>query len=370
MQILIIIFFIAVGIQIVFLTAFFIAFTRTREKSDFSPAVSVVVCAHDEEENLRELIPLLLSQDYDNFEVIIVNDRSNDGTFDLLLEETKKDHRLRMVHVDRLPEHVNGKKYAITLGIRAAHNEWVLLTDSDCRPTGKDWIKSMASSFGDATTFVLGYSPYMVKPGFLNAFIRFESLITAIQYFSFAILKKPYMGVGRNLAYRKSFFLENKGFNHLLPVIGGDDDLFVNQHARSNNTVVVAGSDSLIYSIPETVLKSFFMQKVRHLSVGKRYRLKHRFLLALFVLSWLSTWFVGLPLLFFPNSLLPVLYYVLIGVFSVRLIMLISLTQVAAKYLGHKFEIWPVLFLDFLYSIYYISSGLVALLTKKVRWRS
>lgn len=178
------------------------------------------------------------------------------------------------------------------------------------------------------------------------------------------------MGVGRNLAYRKSFFLENKGFNHLLPVIGGDDDLFVNLHARPANTSVVLGSASIMYSIPETTLRSFFRQKVRHLSVGKRYKLKHRLLLGLFALSWLVTWFVGLPLLFLPSFMNVTLYYILAGALLTRIIMLIVTSQVAAKHLGQKFESWPVVFLDFLYSIYYISSGVVALLTKKVRWKN
>ncbi len=368
MQILTSVFFVSVGIQVVFLTGFLIAFSRIREKRNFSPPVSVVVCAHDEETNLRELIPLLLSQDYSEFEIIIVNDRSNDETFDMLLTETKRDDRLRMVQVTSLPEHVNGKKYALTLGIKAAKHDWILFTDADCRPEGNQWIKAMASEFSDETTFVLGYSPYLSEPGFLNFFIRFESLITAIQYIGFALLNIPYMGVGRNMAYRKSFFLQNKGFNHLLHITGGDDDLFVNQYANAKNTTVVTGSESLSYSVPETTLKSFFRQKVRHLSVGKRYKFKHRILLSLFVLSWMLTWFIGIPLLLFPH--VDFLLFFIVPVLIIRVIMLIITTQVAVKRLGQKFPAWPVLFLDFLYSIYYISTGLVALLTKKVQWKN
>jgi cellulose synthase/poly-beta-1,6-N-acetylglucosamine synthase-like glycosyltransferase len=368
LQILISIFLVSVGIQVVFLAEFLIAFSRKREKRNFSPPVSVVVCAHDEEFNLIELIPLLLSQDYNEFEVIIVNDRSNDETFDLLLNESKKNERLRVVQVTNLPEHVNGKKYALTLGIKAAKHDWILFTDADCRPDGNQWIKSMASEFADETTFVLGYSPYLIKPGFLNLFIRFESLITAIQYMGFALLNIPYMGVGRNMAYRKSFFLKNKGFNNLIHVTGGDDDLFVNQHAKAQNTAVVTGKESLAYSVPETTIKSFLRQKVRHLSVGKRYKFKHQILLSFFTLSWMLTWFTGIPLLF----LLPpeFLFLFIIPALVVRLTFLAITMQVAVKRLGQKFPVWPVLFLDFLYSIYYISTGLIALLTKKVRWKN
>src|SRR6185369_10371353 len=110
-----------------------------------SEPVSIVICAHDEIDNLRELIPLLMQQDYPDFEIIIVNDRSNDETFDYLLQETRVNSRLRMVKIDNLPAHVNGKKYALTLGIKAAKYETILLTDADCRPATNQWIRTLAS---------------------------------------------------------------------------------------------------------------------------------------------------------------------------------------------------------------------------------
>lgn len=361
-----IIFFIAITIQVVYFSIFLAAFSRKRTPKNFSAPVSIIVCAHDEETNLRQLVPILLEQDHGApFEIIIVDDRSNDTTYDFLLKETKKDNRIRMVHIERVPEHVDAKKYAITLGIKAAQYEWIVLTDADCRPENKNWISSMAKQFGDDTKIVVGYSPYLQKPGFLNKFIRFESLITAIQYVSFALLKNPYMGVGRNLAYRKSFFLENKGFNNLLPVTGGDDDLFINQHATRSNTAVAIGPDSIVYSVPKTTLRGFVRQKIRHLSVGKKYRFKHKFLLGLFTLSWLVSWFAGIPLLFIFQP-----FYWIAVVMVIRITLLIVTTQIAAKHLGHKVEAWPILFLDFLYSIYYISTGLIALVTKKVKWKS
>ncbi len=358
-------FFAAIGIQIVFLLAFLIAFARKREQPNFTAPVSLVICAHDELENLKELIPLLLAQNHSHFEVIIVDDRSNDATFDFLLEETKKDTRLRMVHINRLPEHVDGKKYALTLGIKAARNEWILLTDADCRPENSQWLTSLSSHFAEQTTFVLGYSPYLVQPGFLNKFIRFESFITAIQYIGLALLKIPYMGVGRNLAYRKSYFLESKGFNHLMHITGGDDDLFVNQHANANNTVVSLGVDSLVHSHPKKTLKSFFYQKVRHLSVGKKYKFKHKALLGIFSITWVLSWLGGIYMLiiFIP------IYLVAVAL-AFRALLLILVTQIAVKQLGQKFGALPIVFLDFLYCIYYISTGLVALLTKKVQWRN
>jgi glycosyltransferase involved in cell wall biosynthesis len=354
------------GVQIIFLTAFIVAFQKNRALAEGSrPPVSVVVCAHDEEANLRELMPLLLAQNYPEFELVIVNDRSNDHTYDFLLEQTKLDARVRMVNIDRLPEHVNGKKFAITLGVRAAKHEWILFTDSDCRPVSDKWIDSMSGSFTEGAQFVLGFSPYERLPGFLNKFIRFETLITAIQYLSFAWMRAPYMGVGRNLAYRKSLFLEKKGFRNHIGITGGDDDLFVNQHARSKNAIAVFHPEAKVTSIPHTSWKAFLNQKVRHLSVGKHYKLRHRILLGLFTVTWVLTWFTGLPVLIVDSTKWWVALVLLI-----RIILLLTLVRITVKQARLTFELWAVPFLDFLYAIYYISTGLVASLTKKIRWRN
>lgn len=378
MQILLIVFLIVVGIQLIYFFVFLIAFSRKRQETGAArDPVSVVVCAHDEAENLKELIPLLLAQDYPEFEVIIVNDRSNDSTFDFLLEETQSHPRLRMVNVKDTPERVNGKKYGITLGIKAATYEWILLTDADCRPAGKNWIRSMSEGFTGKTQFVIGFSPYERRPGFLNRFIRFETILTAIQYFAFGWLKNPYMGVGRNLAYRKSLFLEQKGFNNFLHVTGGDDDLFVNMYARGRNTALQLAPESQVFSLPESTWRTFYQQKVRHLSVGKRYRSSHRFLLALFSLTWIMTWLLWIILLAGligsfegPGSFRsPGLYMILLP-FLLRWILLILLFRSMLKKASLTFSLWILPVLDFIFAIYYLSTGLVALTTKKIRWRN
>lgn len=380
LQILLIVFLIAVCIQLAYLLVFLFGFKRRSPSTEGGRVpVSVIVCAHDEAENLKELVPLLLSQDYPEFEVIIVNDRSNDSTFDLLLHESKKDSRLKMVNVKDTPPHVNGKKYGITLGIKAANHEWILLTDADCRPNGNQWIQSMSRYFDEGAQFVIGFSPYQSKPGFLNRFIRFETILTAIQYFAFGWLKNPYMGVGRNLAYRKSKFLEEKGFNNFLHLTGGDDDLYVNLHARGGNTRLEIGPESQVFSVPERTWRSFFRQKIRHLSVGKRYRFGHRFLLGLFGLSWMvswATWIVLLACWITSISLRGsmVAYesetYLILAPFLLRWILLLLLIRSMLNRARLSFSLWTLPVLDIIYAIYYLSTGLVALTTKKIRWRN
>jgi cellulose synthase/poly-beta-1,6-N-acetylglucosamine synthase-like glycosyltransferase len=377
LQIIIVILLTAVCVQLLYLCLFIIAFIRGRSvDAAATPPVSVVVCAHDEAENLKELVPMLLEQDYPEFEVIVVNDRSNDSTFDYLLHETEKHPRLRMVNVKSTPERVNGKKYGITLGIRAASHEWIVLTDADCRPRSNRWIRAMSAHFREGTSFVLGFSPYLRKSGLLNLFLRFETLLTALQYFSFGWMKNPYMGVGRNLAYRKSLFLEEKGFNNFLHVTGGDDDLFVNIHARGRNTRLEISADSQVFSEPKTTWSSFYEQKIRHLSVGKRYRFSHRLLLGLFSASWIFTWLVSVVALVWILAargmsafVEPEIYLVLVP-FALRWIVLLLLFKVMLSKASLGFALWTLPVLDFIYAIYYLSTGLMALTTKKIRWRN
>lgn len=367
MTVLLVLFCVAFTLQVLFIMIFFRAGnvkSNPSEKDDTTrQPVSVIVCAHDEEQNLRVLVPLLLGQDYETFEVIVVNDRSNDGTFDFLRERSSTTPQLKVVQVDHLPAHANGKKYALTLGIKAAKYEVVLLTDADCIPNGNNWIRSMMKQFNPETQLVLGYSPYLKQPGFLNQFIRFETVYTALQYIGFASAGMPYMGVGRNLAYRKSLFLDNKGFNGYLQLTGGDDDLFVNQHATAENTQVSLGAEALVYSKPKNFWGNFFQQKIRHLSVGKFYKLKHKAVVGLLSLSHIVLWITGITL-FVTGT-----WWIGVGLL-VRAGMLVFAIQRFSRRAGDKFEVWIVPFLDFLFTIYYLSTGTVALVSKKVQWKS
>ena len=328
-----------------------------------SPSVSVIVCAHDEEENLRRLIPILLSQSHSNYEVIIVDDRSNDGTYDLLLKMTSEYPKLRMVTVRELPEHLTGKKFALTMGIKAAKNEWVLLTDADCNP-GANWINGMSQHFNEDRNIVLGFSPYEKHPGLLNSFIRFETFLTAIQYFGFALLGRPYMGVGRNLAYSRKLFIGSKGFNDHLNVPGGDDDLFVNQHATAATTSLAMGAGVVVHSVPKKTWTEYFYQKLRHLSVGKRYKSGDRFLLGGFTLTWILWPFtlLALPFLGMESAILG-------GMILLRWISLCMLFTMAPRTLGEPFEVAKVPVIDFIYAFYYLVAGPIALVSKRVRWK-
>ena len=191
-----------------------LGFSKTPSCKRNTEAVSVVICAKNEYSNLKKNLPQILNQDYPDFEVILVNDASDDYTHELLEDFERKYEKLKVITIKENLNFFSGKKFALSIGIKSAKNDLLLLTDADCYPNSPNWIRHMADPFSDPETeIVLGYGPYEKKPGILNAIIRFDTLMVAVQYFSFALKQKAFMGVGRNLAYRKSLFYKNGGFN-------------------------------------------------------------------------------------------------------------------------------------------------------------
>ena len=242
--------------------------------------VSVIVCAKNEEDNLKRFLPRLLEQDYPDFEVIVVNDSSTDETELLLSELSSRYEQLRFTTIPFNEKFLHGKKLAVTIGIKAAKHDFVLLTDADCYPASDQWLQKMGSHFTGKRQIVLGYGKYERKKGFLNSLIRYETVFTAMQYLSFAIKGSAYMGVGRNLAYEKKLFLKNKGFAKHYHIASGDDDLFVNETATKENTAVEFSPESHTLSIPETTFRRWIKQKKRHLSAGKYYTTSSRIRIA------------------------------------------------------------------------------------------
>jgi cellulose synthase/poly-beta-1,6-N-acetylglucosamine synthase-like glycosyltransferase len=276
-------------IQLLYYTWFFqrLAFFRkpSKDKSQQHP-VSVIICARDEAANLAENLPGALSQSYPStHEVIVVNHNSQDDTR-YLLEEFKKTFKgLHIVNLEYEAKGIPGKKYPLSMGIREARHEVLVLTDSDCIPASEHWVEKMQDGYLEGTQIVLGYSPYKKKPGLLNKLIRFETFHSALQYLSYALAGQPYMGVGRNLSYKKELFLKNKGFSSINHVPGGDDDLFINKVANAANTRVVIDSESFTFSEPKKTFREWIRQKTRHYTTGKYYKPRHKFLLASYALS-------------------------------------------------------------------------------------
>lgn len=330
-----------------------------------NPPISVIVSARNEAKNLVLLVPQLFNQNYPNFEVVIVNDCSHDGSEDILKELQKQYQNLKIVTVEDNPRYRTAKKFAITMGIKAAKNEILVFTDADCIPESEFWIQHIANGFDNTETeIVLGYSPYHKYGSIVNILVRYETFLTALNYISFAIKGMPYMGVGRNLAYKKSLFFKNKGFASHMHIPSGDDDLFVNQNATFNNTVVVFNKDSQVWSEPKRTWGDFWRQKMRHLGAGKMYKKSHKQVLVLQAFTGAGFYlFLAISLAFQTN-----LYYIL-GVLLFKIIVQHIVYFQSLKKLSNKDLIWGLIILDPFYYIYLTSLSIAKVFTKKVVWK-
>ena len=278
--------------------------------------VSILICAKNEAENLRQFIPKILEQDYPDFELVLINDDSKDESLDVMQQFERQDPRVKVVNVKPIDSFWNNKKYPLTLGIKAAKNDFLLLTDADCIPRSDQWIRTMSSHFSNQKTVVIGYGAYKRKKGsFLNLLIRFETLLTAIQYFAYALRGLPYMAVGRNLAYRRDEFFNVGGFQSHMHLRSGDDDLFINQVANAENTAVCTQYEGTTESIPCSNFKDWINQKRRHVSTASHYKTKHKFFLSIFYLTQLLFWILGISLLIIKG-----LDLLVIGLIGMRLL--------------------------------------------------
>lgn len=262
-----------------------LAFYRKKNEYEKNYPVSVIVCAKNEYSNLKKNLPLLLEQDYTDFEVVLVNDCSDDDSDYLLKKLSEKYSHLNVVTIKQNVNFFTGKKLALAVGIKSAKHDMVLLTDADCTPKSKRWIFEMQKNFSDKKQIVLGYSGYEKRKGFLNRMIRYDTVYTAIQYLSWSMSGMTYMGVGRNLAYNKELFFKNKGFTSHYQIPSGDDDLFINQVAKKNNACIEIIPESQTFSSPKINFSNWFRQKKRHYSTGALYKWNHKIVLGLFPLS-------------------------------------------------------------------------------------
>ncbi len=339
-----------------------------RSKEDSIPSdegVSVVVCARNERHNLVELLPLLFQQQRPNVEVVVADDASSDETLPFLRAQQQIHPQLTIVPIDARPPHMHPKKYALQQAIRVAQHDQLVLTDADCRPASAHWLSMMSRPLRNGRQVVLGYSPYLREPGWLNRFIGYETLHTGLLYTGSALAGHPYMGVGRNLAYRKLFFTQGNGFENHRLVTGGDDDLWVNEHAKQATVSVVLTPESLVYSVPESNWKSYFRQKTRHLHASRHYKGKDKLWLGLLSLSTVLGWVAGILLVLFSNK-----WPLIVGLFLIRWLILAAALRIAGRRLHDPIKLGLLPILDLLHVIYYIAIGTRALATTNISWKN
>jgi glycosyltransferase involved in cell wall biosynthesis len=210
------------------------------------PGISVIVTSKNNSFELEKNLPYFLTQNYPKYEVIVVNSGSTDDTDVVLKAAEQKYPHLYHTFIPSGADEINEKKLAITLGVKAAKYDIVLYSESYCRPTSDNWIREFGKEFTKGKDILLGYSRVVFtnKVGF-GFFIRYDNLIHHLKFLSMAIAGNPFMGIGRNMAYRKELFFNNKGLSPVLGLDGGEDDLYINKISNRNNTGVVLSKDSI-----------------------------------------------------------------------------------------------------------------------------
>jgi glycosyltransferase involved in cell wall biosynthesis len=333
--------------------------------SSATPPVSVIVCARNEGDNLTEFLPKILTQVYPQFEVIVVNDCSYDNTEDVLREYKDIFTNLRAITVKEDDYYKHGKKFALMVGIKGATHEHLLLTDADCAPDSDRWIQSMMAGYETGKEIVLGYGAYQKNKTFLNRLIRYDTFLIALQYLSLAMKGKAYMGVGRNLSYKKELFFKHKGFAGHYHLQSGDDDLFINEASTGSNTAAVVNKESFTHSVPAKTYRQWRDQKLRHITTAPLYKSSTRNTLSWYVsVNYL---FHGLAIagLCFPQS-----YIIAGGIWLLKIMLQLIVFNKAMKRLDEK-DLLPFVFIfDLILLFFYPILQLRSKFVKANKWKS
>lgn len=346
--------------------------------SNDTPGVSVIIAAHNEGFNLSHYLPVLLTQDYPNYEIIIVDDGSEDNTREVVEHYMTRDPRVHMTFVPYGARVRSTKKLALTLAAKAAQYDYLLLTDADCCPESNRWISEMMEGFlaperecRTSKDIVLGFGAYFYEKGHINRLVRYDTLFNGLHYLGAALCGHPYMGVGRNLAYRKSLFFGSGGFTHLMDNKAGDDDLFVNHTATRDNTAVELRREAFTWSIAKSTFKEWWQQKRRHLSVSPAYRNATKWRLGFEPLTrglfYAMTIGIVAYQLSINNYQLSIPLLAAVGLFLIRWIMQTAMLNVSARRMGlHTFNMFSVLWFDIALPL--VSLYMLIVPKRKFKW--
>ena len=328
--------------------------------------VSVIICARNEITNLERYLLSILNQNYPDFQVVVVNDRSWDGTEEFLEQLEKQYSKLKVVKILDNDKFIAGKKFAVTMGIKAAKHDWLVFTDADCMPESDNWLLGMQQPTDENVEIVLGYSPYLKRRSLLNALIRFETFFTAVNYLSFALKGMPYMGVGRNMAYKKSLFFKNKGFAAHMHIPSGDDDLFVNAHANKHNTQIRINKESQVWSEPNQTWSGYLKQKKRHFGAGKFYKSEHKFILSLQIIAQFMFYAAFAACMFFSLET----RYIAAGILGFSILIRCLIYPKLLNRLNYRDLRWWFPILDILLFFFLTLNGFLSMFgKKKVSWK-
>lgn len=362
-MVLLILFLISCGLLLIYLLVFQLRLARhhpLQSKTSKPRPISVIICARNEAANLNKNLPILLNQDYPEWELIIVNDHSDDGTLELIRNYPSNG---KIVPINLEKAETPGKKQALYQGVKEAKYDWIIVTDADCRPKGKDWLRYM-SAYGDEIDLVLGISFVAQTKGLFNKWVLWDQVSVASEYLSFSLMGLTYMGVGRNMAYSKRFFNSGWEKSSKIGIASGDDDLLVRYAGNNFKTGVQIHPDAMVFTGSKRNLKEWIVQKSRHHKTGAYYRMSHLLLLGLWRIAAL-TYFIAFVTLCIMQSYI----FLILLIFTIRLILHFIIFGKVLKRLHGNNLIYLVPFFEPLYALFQIIIIPLSLLRKGDKWQ-
>uniref|UniRef100_UPI004047640B glycosyltransferase n=1 Tax=Algoriphagus sp. TaxID=1872435 RepID=UPI004047640B len=324
--------------------------------------VTILVTARNKFKLLKVLIPKLFEQDYAKFEVLIVNDQSTDRTKRLLEDLMAHYPKLRSVTITYTPKHVTAKKFALTLGIKVAKNDVILFTEADCIPQSNQWLRKMTAPIREeGKTFAIGFAGVQKEGNSLNSWIQFETILRALFTFSFGLWKSPFTGTGKNLSYRKSFFMDKKGFRGFWNTEGGEDSLWISTHATGANSKVVINPEAIAVANPAATWKEYIIQEKQLLHSEKFFKVEDKRKMGSYGISHALYWIGGLGLLiYFGIDLQWEHFLIVLSSMCMRSLLLLLLFHAASKNIQGILPKMKVLTNDFLYLGYFWVLGSIS----------
>lgn len=321
---------------------------RKCEESDSEqqPSLSVVITVHDNAREIERHLPSMLQQQYDGkWEVIIVDESSTDDTQDVLIRMKATYPQLYTTFIPESSHYVSRKKLALTVGIKASHNDWIVMTEIDCRAQNSRWLQTLAAYADNKRDLIMGYTAYDDETPAYWHYDRLQTLCYQMRRMKNGI---AYRNVGANLMFRKSAFLRQNGFLQNLTYLRGEYDFIVNEMARHDNMVFVANEEAhLLQECPThkawTFAHLYYLESRRHMARTLRQRLLFNTDQWLLHLSWL------LPLLALPIAIIRGNATLAVAAAASWLLMLIVrlvIAHQACQQLGESISMWKMPWLE------------------------